>query len=150
MENLVFLKTKTFSKYYSVVTNAILSLTVVFNLLGILGNILIQTIAGLLIVIGVIILIGQMLLILNRANRKNKIGWYLIRLTYVTMFVMMLTMLGITAGQLVASFYILGGNSIQASLVLSSVGITSFACFGISLSGLCYHIHSMDNVWMWY
>lgn len=147
MKSLAFLKTKTFSKFYSVLTNAILSLTIIFNLLSILGNILIQTIAGFLIVLGVTLLIGQMLLVLNRANRDDKIGWYLIRLTYVTMFVMMLAMLGITAGQLVASFYMLGGESTHASLLLSSIGITGFSCFGITLSGLCYHIHSMENIW---
>ena len=147
LENLAFLKTKTFSKYYSITTNAVLSLSIVFNLLGILGDLLIQNIAGFLIVLGIVLLVGQILLVLNRANRSDKIGWYLIRLTYVTMFVMMLGMLSITGGQLIASFYILGGNSLQANLMFSSIGITSFACFGICLSGICYHTHSIENVW---
>jgi len=112
-----------------------------------LGNLLIQTLAGFLVVLGVVLLIGQMLLILNRVNRKDKIGWYLIRLTYITMFVVMLVMLGLTAGQLIASFYLLGGNSMQANLLLSSIGMTSLACFGISLSGLCYHTLSMETIW---
>jgi len=147
VENFAFLRSPTFSRYYSVVTNAILSLCIIFNLLGILGNLLIQNIAGFLIVLGVVLLIGQMLLILNRVNRNDKMGRYLIRLTYMTMFVMMLAMLGVTVGQLIASFYLLGGNSVQAFLLLSSIGLTSMACFGISLSGLCYHTHSMENIW---
>lgn len=147
MENLAFLKTKTFSKYYSITTNAVLSLSIVFNLLGILGDLLIQNIAGFLIVLGIVLLVGQILLVLNHANRSDKIGWYLIRLTYVTMFVMMLGMLSITGGQLIASFYILGGNSLQANLMLSSIGMTSLASFGICLSAMCYHTHSVENVW---
>jgi len=147
LENLAFLKTKTFSKYYSITTNAVLSLSIVFNLLGILGDLLIQNFAGFLIVLGIILLIGQFLLVLNRANRSDKIGWYVIRLTYVTMFVMMLGMLSITGGQLIASFYLLGGNSLQANLMFSSIGMTSYACFGICFSGICYHTHSIENVW---
>jgi len=147
LENLAFVKIKTFSKYYSITTNAVLSLSIVFNLLGVLGDMLIQNIAGFLIVLGMILLVGQFLLVLNQANRSDKIGWYLIRLTYVTMFVMMLGMLAITGGQLIASFYLLGGLSLQTNLLFSSIGMTSFACFGICLSGICYHTHSMDNVW---
>jgi hypothetical protein len=147
LENLVFLKTKTFSKYYSITTNAVLSLSFVFNLLGILGDLLIQNIAGFLIVLSVVLLVGQILLVLNHANRSDKVGWYLIRLTYVTMFVMILSMLAITVGTLIASFYLVGGNSLQANLMFSSIGMTSLASFGICLSGICYHTHSMENVW---
>ena len=59
----------------------------------------------------------------------------------------MLGMLAITAGQLVTSFYILGANSSLASLQFSTIGMTSLACFGICLSGVCYHTHSIENVW---
>ncbi len=147
MENLAFLKTKTFSRYYSITTSAILSLSIVFGFLGILGNLLIQSISGFLVVFSVVLLVGQILLVLNFVNRSNKNGWYLIRLAYVTMFVMMLGMLSITGGQLIASFYILGGNSLQANVLFSSIGMTSLACFGICLSGMCYHTHSIENVW---
>ena len=148
MENLAFLKTKTFSRYYSITTGAILSLSIVFGFLGILRNLLIQSISGFLVVFGVVLLVGQILLVLNFVNRSNKNGWYLIRLAYVTMFVMMLGMLSITGGQLIASFYILGGNSLQANVLFSSIGMTSLACFGICLSGICYHTHSIEDVWM--
>ncbi len=148
MENLAFLKSKTFSRYYSITTGAILSLSIVFGFLGILRNLLIQSISGFLVVFGVVLLVGQILLVLNFVNRSNKNGWYLIRLAYVTMFVMMLGMLSITGGQLIASFYILGGNSLQANVLFSSIGMTSLACFGICLSGICYHTHSIEDVWM--
>ena len=147
MENLSFLRTKTFRKYYSVTTNAILSLSIVFNLISIAGDLLTQNIAGFLIVLGIVLLVGQILLVLNLVHRSDKIGRYLIRLTYVTMFVMMLGMLSITAGQLTASFYILGGNSLLANILFSSIGMTSLSCFGICLSGICYHTHSIENVW---
>jgi hypothetical protein len=148
LENIAFLKTKTFSKYYSTTTNAVLSLSILFNILGMGGDLLTQDIAGFLIVLGIALLVGQILLVLNLVNRKDKIGWYLIRLAYVTLFVTMLGMLSITAGQLVSSFYILGGNSLEGNILLSSIGMTSLACFGICLSGICYHTHSFDNVWI--
>lgn len=147
MENLAFLKTKTISKYYSITTSAILSLSIIFNLLGILGDLLIQNIAGFLVVFGVVLLVGQILLVLNHVNRSNKIGGYLIRLAYVTMIVMMLGMLSITGGQLIASFYLAGGSSLQTNVLFSSIGMTSLASFGICLSGICYHTHSIENAW---
>jgi len=147
LEKLAFLKTKTFSKYYSVITNAILSLSIVFNFIGIAGDLLTQNIAGFLIVLGIVLLVGQILLILNQVNKSEKIGWYLVRLAYTTMFVMMLGMLAITVGQLTASFYIVGANSLQANILFSSIGMTSLSCFGICLSGICYHTYSMENVW---
>ena len=147
LEKLTFLETKTFSKYYSVTTNATLRLSIIFNFISIAGELLAQNIAGILMVLGVVLLVGQILLVLNHANRSDKIGSYIIQLTYVTMVVMMLGMLAITAGQLVASFYILGGNSLQANLLFSAIGMTSLACFGICLSGICYHTHSWESIW---
>ena len=147
MEKLEFLKTKTFSKYYSITTNAVLSLSIFFNVVAIAGELLMKNIAGAIIVLGIVLLFGQIVLVLNQVNRHDKIGWYIIRLTYVTVFVMMLGMLAITAGQLVASFYILGANSSLANLQFSSMGMTSLACFGICLSAMCYHTHSVENVW---
>ncbi|MBE0526159.1 hypothetical protein E4H12_12330 [Candidatus Thorarchaeota archaeon] len=148
MENLAFLKTKTFSRYYSIMTNAVLSLSIVFGLLGILGNLLFQSIAGFVVVLGVVLLFGQILLVLNNVNKSDRVGWILVRFAYMTMFVMILGMLSITVGTLIASFYLLGGNSLQAAILLSSIGLTSLASFGICFSGLCYHTHSIENVWI--
>ena len=147
MEKLAFLRTKTFSKYYSSTTITALSLSILFNFLGIAGELLTQNIAGFLIVLGIALLVGQILLVLNKVNKSEKIGWYLVRLAYMTMFVMMLGMLAITMGQLTASFYIVGANSLQANILFSSIGMTSLSCFGICLSGICYHTHSIENVW---
>lgn len=147
MEKLAFLRTKSFSRYYSGITNAVLSLSLVFSLLGILGNLAIQNIAGILVVLGVGFLFGQILLVLNLVNKSDKIGWILVRFSYVTLFVVILGMLGITGGTVIASFYLLGGNSLQATVLLSSVGLTSLTCFGICLAGICYHTLSIDEVW---
>lgn len=147
MENLAFLKTKTFSSYYSITTSAILSLSIIFSLFGILGNLLVQNIAGFLIVLGVVLLFGQILLVLNNVNKGDKVGRILFRFAYVTLFVMILGMLSITGGTLIASFYLAGGNSLQAAVLFSSIGMTSLTCFGIGLSGICYHTHSIENVW---
>ena len=129
-------------------TNAVLSLSIVFGLLGILGNLLFQSIAGFVVVLGVVLLFGQILLVLNNVNKSDRVGWILVRFAYMTMFVMILGMLSITVGTLIASFYLLGGNSLQAAILLSSIGLTSLASFGICFSGLCYHTHSIENVWI--
>ncbi|TFG30101.1 hypothetical protein EU528_08765 [Candidatus Thorarchaeota archaeon] len=148
MENIAFLKTKIFSRYYNITTNTVLSLSIVFSLLGVAGDLLTQSIAGFLIVLGVIILVGQILLVLNSVNKNDKVGWIIVRFAYVTMFVLILGMVLITTGALIASFFIVGGNSHQAAILFSSVGITSLASFGICFSGICYHTHSLENVWI--
>ena len=147
MEYLAFLRTKTFSRYYSVTTNLVLSLSLVFNLLGILGNLIIQNIAGILVVLGIGFLFGQILLVLNLVNKSDKIGWTLIRFSYVTLFVVIMGMLSITGGTAIASFYLVGSNSLQATVLFSSIGLTSWTCLGIGLSGICYHTLSMEYIW---
>ena len=147
MQNLAFLKTKTFSRYYSITTNAVLVLSLVFNLLGILGNLAIQNIAGILVVLGIGLLLGQILLVLNLVNKSDKMGWILVRFAYGTLFVVILSLLSIVGGNVVASFYLLGGNSLQATVLFSTVGLTSLTSFGICLSGVCFHTLSIDNVW---
>ena len=121
MERLAFLQTKTFSRYYSLTTFAMLGLSIVFNFLGIMGDAVIQNIAGFLIVFGIVLLVGQILLVLNHADKTNKIGWYVLRLGYVTMFVLMLDMLLLISGQFIASFYLIGENSLNANLLFSSI-----------------------------
>ena len=147
MQNLDFLKTKTFSRYYSIMTNAVLVLSIVFNLLGILGNLAIQNIAGTLVVLGIGFLLGQILLVLNLVNKSDKMGWILVRFAYGTLFVVILSLLSIVGGNVVASFYLLGGSSLQATVLFSTVGLTSLTSFGICLSGMCFHTLSIDNVW---
>ena len=147
MENIAFLKTKAFARYYSIITNAVLSLSLVFCLIGILGNLVVQNISGVLVVLGVGFLFGQILLMLNKVNKGNKIGWILVRFAYVTLFVVILGMLAIAGGTVIASYYLLGGNSLQASILFSSVGLTSVTCFGICLSGVCFHTLLIENVW---
>ncbi len=147
MQNLALLKTKTFSRYYSIMTNAVLVLSIVFNLLGILGNLAIQNIAGILVVLGIGLLVGQILLVLNLVNKRDKMGWILVRFAYGTLFVVILSLLSIVVGIVVASFYLLGGNSLQATVLFSTVGLTSLTSFGICFSGICFHTLSIDNIW---
>ena len=147
MENLAFLRSKIFSKYYIIMTNVALSLSLVFNVLGILGNVVIQLIAGTLVILGAGFLFGTLLDGRELGERLDKIGWILIRFSYVTLFVMILGMLSIAGGSAIASFYLLGDASLQATVLLSSVGLTSFACFGICYSAICYHTLSLELVW---
>ncbi len=128
-------------------TNAVLVLCIVFNLLGILGNLAIQNIAGILVVLGVGLLLGQILLVLNLVNKSDKMGWILVRFAYGTLFVVILSLLSIVGGNVVASFYLLGGSSLQATVLFATVGLTSLTSFGICLSGMCIHTLSIDNVW---
>lgn len=128
-------------------TNAVLSLSLVFSLLGILGNLAIQNIAGVLVVLGIGLLFGQILFVLNLVNKSDTIGWILVRFSYVTLFVVILGMLSITGGTVIASFYLVGGNSLQATVLFSSVGLTSLTCFGICFSGICYHTLPLEDVW---
>lgn len=128
-------------------TNAVLVLSIVFNLLGILGNLAIQNIAGILVVLGVGLLLGQILLVLNLVNKSDKMGWILVRFAYGTLFVVILSLLSIVGGNVVASFYLLGGSSLQATVLFSTVGLTSLTSFGICLSGMCFHTLSIDDVW---
>ena len=116
-------------------------------MLGILGNLAIQNIAGILVVLGVGFLFGQIILVLNLANKNDKIGWILVRFSYVTLFVTILGMLAIAGGTVIASFYLLGGNSLHATILLSSVGLTSLTCFGIGLSGVCFHTLLIEKAW---
>ena len=147
MKNIAFLKTKVFARYYSIITNAVLSLSLVFSLVGILGNLVVQNIAGILMVLGVGFLFGQILLVLNLANKRDIIGWILVRFSYVTLFVTILGMLAVVGGTIIASFYLLGGNSLQATILFSSVGLTSLACFGIGLSGVSLHTLLIEDAW---
>ena len=147
MENVTFLRTKTFSRYYSIMTNAVLSLSLIFSMLGILGNLAIQNIAGILVVLGIGFLLGQILLVLNLVNKSDRIGWILVRFSYVTLFVAILGMLSIAGATTIASFYLIGGNSLQAAILISSIGLTISTGFGICLSGICYHTLSVENVW---
>jgi hypothetical protein len=114
---------------------------------SVLGILLIQDIAIFLSILGIIFLIGQILLVLSQVNRSHKIGRILIRLDYATMLVMILGMLLITGGTIISSFYLVGGNSLQANVLLSSTGMTSLQSFGICLSGLCYYTVPIENVW---
>jgi hypothetical protein len=136
-----------FVKKYIAITNAVLSLSLVFNLLGILEVTLIRIGAGIFVVLGVGLLFGHILLILSLVNKKEKIGWMLVRFSYVTLFVMILGMLSLAVGIVIASFFVLGSSSIQAMMMLSMVGLTSWICFGICLTGVCYHTLPIDGVW---
>ena len=147
LEKFAFLKTKTFSRYYSITTTTVLGLNILFNFISITGNLAVQTISGFLLVLSVVLLIGQILLILKWVSRTDKIGAYLIRLSYVTLFVMMLAMLLVTSGQIIASFFILDENSMAANLVFSTLGMTSVSCFGVCLSGFYNYALSIDGLW---
>ena len=147
MEKLYILKTISFTRTYIAITNAVLSLSLVFNLLGILGNPMIKAGAGILVVLGCGLLFGQILLTLNMVKKNDRIGWILIRFSYVTIFVMILGMLSIAVGIVVASFFLLGSSSIQAMTLFSLVGLTSWTCFGICFTGVCFHTLLIDGVW---
>ncbi len=148
MKDLRMLGSKRIIKLYSIITGLILSTSILANMLGITGQLAIQTIAAFSTILGLLLLFGQILIVLNLVDKNVNVGWILVRLAYVALFVMGLGLLSIAASTFISSFYLFGGNSILAGQLFSSVGFTMLASFGICLSALSYHTFSLEKVWV--
>jgi hypothetical protein len=144
---MVFLKSKRFARAFCITTLIALAFSLVFNLLGFLGNPIIQGIAASLTIAGIFLLWGQILLSLNMTNRKDRIGWIIVRFAYVTIFVTGLGLLSIAGSTFIASFYLFGGNTPLAALFFSAVGFTMLASFGSCLAAVSYHTLSIEGAW---
>lgn len=139
-----FLRHLAFVRLYILLTAIILVLTLVFNLFGFSGNLIIKSIAGVLILVGIPLLIGQIFLIMSVTNKENKIGWILIRSSYIAIFVACLGLLLITMGTFVSSLTF----SASIGQLLSTVGLTISISFGIFLSILSYYTLSIESAWV--
>jgi hypothetical protein len=127
----------------SFLTCLVLCLSLLFSVFGELGGLLIQTMASATIVLGVMFELAQVLAVVHLADRKDKVGWILHRLSYVTLVVMILSFLLIVAGTFISSFSTSGGDV----MIIAVTGYVVQASFGICLSSLSYHFLRIADVW---
>ena len=137
------LKNPTFLRIYSFLTSLVLSMSILLSILGAINGILIQTIASIAIVLGTLLELFQILIIMQLANRTDKVGWILHRFSYVTLLVMILSFLSVVGGAYVSSFLFLGRDV----MFIAVIGYTMQASFGICLSSISYHFLLMKEIW---
>lgn len=142
-----FLKQFKFVKLYLVVTLIILPLTLISNLFGFSGNLTIQSIAGVLTLIGIPLMIGQILLIMTLANKGDPVGWMVVRLSYITLIVACLGLLLITIATFAFSLISGSSGSLLLGPLFSTVGITIMFAFGIFFAALTFYTLSLENAW---
>ena len=142
-----FVRRWIFVKLYLLLTIIMLLFTLVFNLFGFSGNLAIQSAAGIFDLIGIPLMIGQLLLIMTVANKGDQIGWIIVRLSYITLFVACLGLLLITMGTFAFSFVFSASGSIGIGQLFSTVGFTMLVAFGICFSALCYYTLSIESAW---
>jgi phosphoglycerol transferase MdoB-like AlkP superfamily enzyme len=148
MMDLEFLKSKKFFSYYLLITTIALILTLVFNALGLVGNLTIQTIAGVLTVIAIPLLVILVLLIFSRANRSDDLGRKIIRLNYLTVIVLCICLVFIMFASIINSFNPdpaspgVFGRLLAVYLFATGIG------FGICLSQVCRLTLGIERAWL--
>lgn len=130
-------------KLYSFLTALVLTLSVLLSSLGALGNILIQTIVSVAIVLGTLLELFQVLIVIQLANREDRVGWFLRRFAYLTLLVMVFSFLSIVGGTYLSSFFILGGDV----MIVAVIGYVMQASFGICLASISYHFLQIEDAW---
>ena len=138
-----WLRSMTSIRILSFLTAFMLSLSILFSLIGAIGNILIQTLASIAIVLGTLLELFQILIVIQVTNRNDKVGWILHRFAYVTLFVMILSFLSIFGGSYLSSFFIFGKDI----MIIAVIGYVMQASFGICLSAVTYHFLQVEQVW---
>lgn len=136
-----------FMRYYSLTTGIVLILAFVSLLLGLLGSLSFQIAASFLFDAGLVLLMGQILLVIMGANKKDALGWILGRFAYVTLLVASLSLLLMLGGIFVNSFQLLGSSSSTVMTAFSAVASTAVICFGICLSAISYHALRVSEPW---
>jgi len=142
-----FVLERPFMRYYSLTTGIVLILAFVSVLLGLLGLLPFQIAASFLFDAGLVLLMGQILLVITRSNRKDTLGWILGRLAYVTLLVASLSLLLMLGGIFVNSFQLLGSSSSTVMTAFSAVASTAVICFGVCLSAIGYHALREGESW---
>ena len=137
------LKSYSFLRIFSFLTSLLLSLSLLLTLFAVVGNILIQTMASVTIILGTLFELFQILVVIQLANRDDKVGWILHRFAYVTLVVMILSFLSIVGGSYASSFFIFGRDV----MIIAVIGYVMQASFGICLSSVTYHFLLIDDVW---
>ena len=137
------LKNPVLFKVFSILTALVLFLSIILSSLGALTGMAIQTAASASIVLGTILELLQILIVLQFANKSDRIGRILHRFAYVTLLVMIYSFLSIVGGTFLASFSLSGGDA----MILAVIGYTMQASFGICLSLLSYYLLQIDGAW---
>jgi hypothetical protein len=138
------LKSYAVLRIYAFLTSLLLSLSILLSLLAAMGNILIQTIASMTIILGTILEILQILIVIQLTNRDEKAGWVLHRFAYMTLVVMILSFLSMVGGTFLSSFFIFGRDV----MTIAVIGYIMQASFGICLSSITYHFLQIEDVWL--
>ncbi len=141
------LRSTWFVKFYSILTLVMLICTLIFNLLGFISGSAMKGIAAALTIIGIVLLFGQIIITMNLTNRNDRIGWILIRFSYVALLVLGLGLISIAGSTFLASMYIFGASSTLASVFTSAFGLTMIESFGICLTAVAFHTVSISDVW---
>jgi hypothetical protein len=114
----------------------------VTNLIAFGGHQTIQNLAGIFILFGIPLMIGLALLNIHIANKKDKVGWIIVRFSYITLFITCFCTVMLTFSTFISSFTSGSTNDVRnfaASLL--SVMLTS----GVSLSILSYYILPIES-----
>jgi hypothetical protein len=143
MGRLDFLKTRSFLKGYFLITLLILISTLVFNLLGMGGDGLLQTIAGLVTILSFALIMGAIFLTLAIVDRTDGLGRVVLRLCYATLIVLCIGLLCIM-GSTFAFAMTPGGDN----LLLVMIGLNASVLSGSFLSLIAYWTLSVDGAWL--
>ena len=137
------LKSRSVLRTNSFLTSLILALSILLFQFGIMGSLLIQSTASATIVVGTLLELFQSLLVIQLADRDDKVGWLLHWFAYATLLVMILSFLSVVGATFLSSFSLVGGNL----MVIAVIGYTMQASFGICLSAVTYGFLKIEDTW---
>ncbi len=141
MQAIEHLTSRTVLRIYSFLTSLILTLSILLSQFGTMGSFLIQSTASATIVVGTLLMLFQILLAIQLADRNDNVGWVLHLFAYVTLLVMIFSFLSVVGATFLSSFSVVGGNL----MVIAVIGYTMQASFGICLSAVCYHFLQIEE-----
>ncbi|MFO7835203.1 MAG: hypothetical protein R6V83_00990 [Candidatus Thorarchaeota archaeon] len=130
-------------RIYSFLTSLLLTLSVFLFQVGALGNLLIQSMASITIILGTILELFHILILIQLTNRNDKVGWVLHRFAYGTLGVMIFSFLSIVGSTFLSTFFIFGRDV----MIVAVIGYVVQASFGVCLSSVCYHFVSIEGAW---
>lgn len=141
-----FLRRQRFVKTYLLTTIVLLTLTLIVNFFGFVGNSGIKTQAGALNIVGIPLIMGTILLTLSFTNRNIRLGRILIRFSYVTLAVvtLCLSLIGLTS--FISSF--LAGFGTALAQQMSATAFFSQMTLSVTLATLSYYTLPIESVWV--
>ncbi|MBS3794982.1 MAG: hypothetical protein KGY80_08795 [Candidatus Thorarchaeota archaeon] len=130
-------------RIYSFLTSLILALSIFLSQFGVLGNVLIQSIASITIILGTILELIHILILIQLTNRDDKVGWVLHRFAYGTLGIMIFSFLSIVSSTFLSTFFIFGRDV----MIVAVIGYVMQASFGVCLSSISYHFATIEDAW---